>query len=53
MPRGKVRLGDKLQFKAATILPLVGLARSKQDPMNRGRQRINAGSPRVHSMCLH
>ena len=27
---------DKLQVKAARILPLVGLARSKQDPINRG-----------------
>ena len=27
---------EKLQLKAATILPLVGLARSKQDPINRG-----------------
>ena len=26
---------DKLQVKAAKILPLVGLARSKQDPINR------------------
>ena len=36
LPRGKVRPADKLQLKAATILPLVGLARSKQDPINRG-----------------
>ncbi|EIE22539.1 hypothetical protein COCSUDRAFT_33311 [Coccomyxa subellipsoidea C-169] len=27
---------DKLHVKAATILPLVGLARSKQDPIIRG-----------------
>ncbi len=27
---------DKLRVKAARILPLVGLARSKQDPINRG-----------------
>ena len=27
---------DKLHIKAAKILPLVGLARSKQDPINRG-----------------
>ena len=36
VPRGKVRPADKLELKAATILPLVGLARSKQDPINRG-----------------
>ncbi len=36
LPKGKVRPADKLQLKAATILPLVGLARSKQDPINRG-----------------
>ncbi len=36
LPRGKVRPADKLQPKAATILPLVGVARSKQDPINRG-----------------
>jgi hypothetical protein len=35
--RGKVRPADKLQVKAAKFLPLVGLARSKQDPINRGR----------------
>ncbi len=29
LPRGKMRPGDKLQIKAATILPLVGLAKSK------------------------
>ena len=27
---------DKLHVKAAKFLPLVGLARSKQDPINRG-----------------
>ena len=27
---------DKLRVKAAKFLPLVGLARSKQDPINRG-----------------
>ncbi len=36
LPRGKVRPADRLQLKAATILPLVGLARSKQDPIDRG-----------------
>ncbi len=36
LPRGKVRPADKLQLKAAIILPLVGLARSKQDLINRG-----------------
>ncbi len=30
--RGKTRPADKLQVKTARILPLVGLARSKQDP---------------------
>ncbi len=34
--QGKVRPADKLQVKAATILHLVGLARSTQDPINRG-----------------
>ncbi len=29
----KVRLAEKLQLKADIILPLVGLARSKQDPI--------------------
>ena len=33
---GKVRPADKLQVKAAEFLPLVGLAGSKQDPINRG-----------------
>ena len=32
--RGKMRPADKLQVKAAKFLPLVGLARSKQDPIN-------------------
>ena len=36
LPKGKLRPADKLQLKAATILPLVGLARTKQDPINRG-----------------
>ncbi len=35
LPRGKVGPAGKLKIKAATILPLVGLARSKQDPINR------------------
>jgi hypothetical protein len=34
--RGKVRPADKLQVKAVKLLPLVGLARSKEDPINRG-----------------
>ncbi len=34
LPKGKVRPADKLQGKAARILPLVGLARSKQDLIN-------------------
>ncbi len=33
---GKVRSADKLHVKAAKFLPLVGLARSKQDPINHG-----------------
>ena len=36
LPRGKVCPADQLQLKAATTLPFVGLARSKQDPINRG-----------------
>ncbi len=36
LPRGNVRPADKLQFKAATKLPFVGPARSKQYPINRG-----------------
>ncbi len=36
LPRGKVRPADNLQLKAAIILPLLGLARSKQDPIKRG-----------------
>ncbi len=36
LPKGKVRPADKLQIEAAQILPLDGLARSKQDPINRG-----------------
>ncbi len=35
--KGKVHPADKLQLKAAAILPLVGLATSKQDPINRGQ----------------
>ena len=31
-----MRPAEKLQLKAATILPLVELARSKQNPINRG-----------------
>ena len=34
--RGKVRPADKLQVNAAKFLPLVRLARSKQDPINHG-----------------
>ncbi len=36
LARGKVRPAGKLQLKAAAILPLLGLARFKQDPINRG-----------------
>ncbi len=31
-----MRPADKLHLRAAIVLPLVGLARSKQDPSNRG-----------------
>ena len=34
--RGKVRSADKLQVEGAKFLPLVGLARSNPDPINRG-----------------
>jgi hypothetical protein len=45
--RGKVRPADKLQVKAAKCLPLVGLARSKHDPINRGHgaQYMNRPPP--------
>ena len=36
LPAGKVRSADKLQLKAAMILLLDGLARSKQDPFKPG-----------------
>ncbi len=36
LPRGKVRPANKLQVKAAIILPRDGLTRSKQDPINGG-----------------
>ena len=36
LPTGKVRSADKLQLITPTFLPLVGLNRSKQDPINRG-----------------
>ncbi len=35
-PRGKMRVADMLQIKVAIILPLDGLARSKQGRINRG-----------------
>ncbi len=68
LPRGKVRPADELQLKAATILPLVGLARSKQDPVTRGHgaqylyrpppagAKPNHCKPQYHpfaSGCLH
>ena len=34
--KGEGASADKLHLKAATILPLVGLARSKQNPINHG-----------------
>ena len=42
-----MRLADKLQVKAAKCLPLVGLAKSKQDPINRGHgaQYLNCPPP--------
>ncbi len=41
-----------LQFKAATIRPLLGLARSKQDPINRGQgaQHLFRPPPCSHVM---
>ncbi len=36
LPEGKMRPADKLQLKAATILPLDGPARSNHGPINRG-----------------
>ena len=36
---------DKLHVKAAKFLPLVGLARSKQDPINRGHGAQNLYRP--------
>ena len=40
LPKGKVRPADKLQVKAATILPLGGLDRSRQDPINCGHRVV-------------
>ena len=40
------RPADKLQFEAATIPPLVGLARSKQDPINFGHGAQYYNAPR-------
>ena len=53
LPRGKVRPADKLQFKASIFLPLVGLARSKQDPINRkhGAQHLYRPPP-AGAYCL-
>ncbi len=47
LPRGKVRPADKPQVKDATMLPVVRLARSKQDPINPGygAQYINRSPP--------
>ena len=36
LPKGTYVLQTSCNLKAATILPLVGLARFKQDPINRG-----------------
>jgi hypothetical protein len=36
----EVRPAAKLQLKAATILPLVGLPRSKQAPIDRGHHLL-------------
>ncbi len=40
-----VRPADKLQLKAATILPLVGLARSKLDPSKHGHRAQHYTAP--------
>ncbi len=49
-----MRPADKLQSKAATIIPLVGLARSKQDPINRGHgaQYLYRPPPALNSNIL-
>ncbi len=49
---------DKLQLKAATILPLVELARSKQDPINRGHgaqylYRPPPAGANIYCSCSH
>jgi hypothetical protein len=50
---GKLRPADKLQVKAATFLPFVGLARSKQDPINRGHGAQYIYRPPPVSRGLH
>ncbi len=48
-----MRPADKLQVKAAIIPPLLGLARSKQDPINRGHgaQYLYCPPPAAPSVC--
>ena len=46
LPKGKVRPADKLQLRAAKILPLVGLARSKQNANNCGHSAQYYTAPR-------
>ena len=49
-----MRPADKLQVKAAKFLPLVGLARSKQDPINRGHgAQCLYRPPPDGANCLH
>ncbi len=50
LPRGKVRPADKLQLKAAIILPLYGVARSKQDPS--GLCRLKSINARVFALFI-
>ncbi len=45
LPREKVCPADKLHLQAATIVPFHGLARSKQDPINRGHGAQNLYRP--------
>ncbi len=48
-----MRPADKLQMKAATILSLVGLARSKQDPINCGHGRSIYSAPARDKLLKH
>ena len=50
--RGKVPPADKLQVNAVKCLPLVRLARSKQDPINRGHGAQYLYRPPPAGYCL-